>query len=109
MDEREYVDDWDYLFRLLKDKDDLRFFLMDNSFFRTCVINFCGKLEGFVMEGVDFGRTGYFYVLLYTDKNYIRFYPSGSFLSKSMAIIRMKEVLRYFPLFGFQTRFIYRK
>lgn len=109
MDEREYVDYYDHVFRILKEKEDLRDFLMDNSVFRTCVINFCGKLEGFVMEGMDFGKDGYFYVLFYADNDIVRFYPSGNFLSKSLAIIRMKELLRYFPLFGFSSRFIWKR
>ena len=83
-------------------------FIKENSVYNLFCSNYKNKLEGYVFKSESLGIDGeeYFYVIVHADKDKKYVYNSELFELKYEAILTLKEMFRYFPLYGFNSKFL---
>lgn len=59
-----------------------------------------------VLEGYLFEENGYCYAIYYSDSESVRLYVSDAFENRKEALFEMEEMIRYFPLWGFSSRYL---
>lgn len=97
--------------QILFQKEDLDIFLQEKSVYALFCTNYKKRLEGYVIESesLDIDGEEYIYVIFESDDNKIYVFNSSFYEKKVEAIYELKKMIKYFPLYGFNSKYLFKK
>ncbi len=97
--------------KLLFKKKDIDTFLQNESIYSLFCSNYKKRLEGYVIKcsSLDIEGDDYLFVIFESDGKKVYVFNSKLYEKRNEAILEMKKLIKYFPLFGFNSKYLFKK